>query len=282
MFANLNPGVLGLSVPFPEGVRLAQRHGFRGVDLDFPDLPAAVAENGTARQRDLLAQHGLQPGAWNLPFAPHLLSEQEWRVALAGLPAGVAMAAALGATRSGIAVHPGSNERSYDENFTFHVARYQPVARVMADHGIRLALEFLGPETLFREFRYPFIRSAAGMMELARAIGFNCGLLLDAYHWHCAGGMRTDLAAIPPAAIVHVHVNDAPAGIPRAELMDLSRKLPCATGVVDLAGFMNALVTAGYDGPVTPEPFDPTLAGRPADELVGLCGRATRAALALR
>ena len=32
--------------------------------------------------------------------------------------------------------------------------------------------------------------------------------------------------------------------------MDLSRELPCATGVIDLATFLGALVKIGYDGPV--------------------------------
>ena len=59
--------------------------------------------------------------------------------------------------------------------------------------------------------------------------------------------------------IVNVHVNDAPKGIPLDQLIDNKRALPTATGVIDLKGFINALVHIGYDGPVTCEPFDDAL-----------------------
>ncbi len=59
--------------------------------------------------------------------------------------------------------------------------------------------------------------------------------------------------------IVHVHVNDAPAGIAVDEQIDSRRKLPVTTGVIDLKGFINALVKIGYDGPVECEPFDQEL-----------------------
>ena len=52
-----------------------------------------------------------------------------------------------------------------------------------------------------------------------------------------------------------VHVNDAPAGIAWDEQIDTVRTLPMETGVIDLAGFMQALQEMGYDGPVMPEPF---------------------------
>ena len=55
--------------------------------------------------------------------------------------------------------------------------------------------------------------------------------------------------------IVLVHVNDAPKGIPVDEQLDNTRDLPGATGVIDLPGFMGALQSIGYDGPVTVEPF---------------------------
>ncbi len=43
------------------------------------------------------------------------------------------------------------------------------------------------------------------------------------------------------------------------------RNLPGATGVIDIAGFLQALQSIGYDGPITPEPFYPALAELPSD-----------------
>ena len=59
--------------------------------------------------------------------------------------------------------------------------------------------------------------------------------------------------------IVHVHVNDAPSGIPVDQQMDNRRSLPVTTGVIDMKGFINALAKIGYDGPVECEPFDQEL-----------------------
>jgi len=280
MFASLNPGHIGINVSLREGLDLAERHGFGGYDAQLATLHEEAARHGAAAVRDLFAERGLRIGAWNLPFQAGRVSDEEWRDGLARLPSHLGAARDLGALRAGMWILPGSNERACDENFAFHVARFQPVARLLADHGVRLGLEFIGPETSLRPFRHPFVRSIAGMLELARAVGPNCGLLIDAWHWHAAGGTRADLRAFTRALLVHVHVNDAPAGVPRAELVDNRRKLPGATGVIDLDGFMQALADADYDGPVTAEPFDPELSALPAEESAARTARATRAAVA--
>ena len=280
MFASLNPGHVGISVSLREGLALAERHGFGGYDAQLATLHEEMAARGAAAVREEFLQHGLRIGAWNLPFMPYHVTEAEWRDWLGRLPPLLAAARALGALRAGMWIMPGSDERGFDDNFAFHVARFQPVARLLADHGVRLGLEFIGPETSLRKFKHPFIRSVAAMLKLARAIGPNCGLLLDAWHWHCAGGTREDLRGLTRDLLVHVHVDDAPAGIPRAELIDNRRKLPCTTGVIDIDGFMQALADAGYDGPVTAEPFDPEVNALPAEEAAARTARTTRAAVA--
>lgn len=58
--------------------------------------------------------------------------------------------------------------------------------------------------------------------------------------------------------VVVVHVNDAPA-LPSDEQVVSQRSLPGATGVIDIAGFMGALQTIGYDGPITCEPMAPAI-----------------------
>ena len=117
----------------------------------------------------------------------YAVTEAGWRDWLAKLPPLLATAQALGAQRTGRWIFPGSDERAHEENFAFHVARFQPVARLLADHGIRLGLEFIGPATFLRRFKFPFVRFVAATCELARDIGPNCGQLPDTYHWHCAG-----------------------------------------------------------------------------------------------
>jgi sugar phosphate isomerase/epimerase len=97
-------------------------------------------------------------------------------------------------------------------------------------------------------------------MELAEAIGTgNVGLLLDSWHWYTSHGTLEELLQLSSKDIVHVHVNDAPAGIDVDKQMDNRRQLPVTSGVIDMKRFVNALVTIGYDGPVECEPFDQEL-----------------------
>lgn len=50
--------------------------------------------------------------------------------------------------------------------------------------------------------------------------------------------------------------------------MDLDRRLPYDTGVIDLDGFMGAIRAAGYTGPVKVEPFMKSLAEQPVDKVL--------------
>ena len=281
MFASFNPGHVGIPVELREGLAMAERHGFSGFDAQLEQLHGEVAAHGAAATRDLFARHGLRPGCWNLPFMPYQVSDDEWRAWLDRLPPLLASARDAGARRAGMWVFSGSDERAYEENFAFHVARFTPIARLLADHGIRLGLEFIGPETTQRRFRHRFIRSIRETFELAAAIGPNCGQLIDAWHWYAVGGTRDDLRGLRREQLVHIHVDDAPEGVPLAALQDDRRRLPCTTGVIDIAGFMEALADAGYDGPVTAEPFDPEVAALPAEQAAAITAKTTRHAVAL-
>lgn len=280
MFASFNPGHVGISATLSEGLALAEQHGFGGFDAQLAQLHEAVGERGAAAVRDQYLDRGLRFGAWNLPFMPYRVSEDELRDGIKSLSEMLPSACAVGATRCGMWFMPGSDDREYDDNFAFHVERFQPVARLLDDHGVRLGLEFIGPETSRDRFQHPFIRSIPETIELARAIGPNCGLLVDAWHWHCAGGDADDLKHFTCDLLVHIHVDDAPAGIPTREQIDNQRCLPCTTGVIDIDAFMRALAVAGYDGPVTAEPFDKELSALPTEESASRTARTTRAAVA--
>jgi sugar phosphate isomerase/epimerase len=280
VFASLNPGHLGIHVSLREGLVLAERFGFGGYDAQLDQLQAEVAVHGVEAVRDLFIGHGLRLGAWNIPFLVYEVSDEAYDAGMKELRALLPIAEALGAWRAGMWYMSGHDERSYDENFEFHVRRFQPVARLLADHGIRLGIEYMGAESWWRQYRHPFIHTLAGSRELARAIGPNCGQLLDCWHWHCAGETIGDLAELSRGEVVHVHVDDAPEGLSLAELKLTERRLPGTTGLVDLDGFMRSLARLGYDGPVTAEPFDENLNAMADEAAAALAARTTRSAVA--
>lgn len=259
---------------------MAERHGFGGFDAQLAAIHDEVREHGVNAVRDLYFGHGQRVGAWNIPFMPYRVSEDEFKVELAKLPTQLPSARDLGALRAGMWIFSGSDERAYDENWDFHVARFKPIAAMLADHGVRLGLEFIGPETTQKLFKHPFIRSIKESVDLARAIGPNCGLLVDCWHWHAAGGTRDDLKVFTNELLVHIHVDDSPAGVALPDLIDNQRKLPCTTGEIDIDGFMEALADAEYDGPVTAEPFDAEVNAMPAEEAAAITAKTTRNAVA--
>jgi sugar phosphate isomerase/epimerase len=203
----------------------------------------------------------------------------------AGLKELPALAQALqkaGVTRVGTWLSPTHETLTYLQNFTQHARRLREVATVLAGSGLRLGLEYVGPKTSWTARRYPFIHTMAETRELLAEIGKpNVGFVLDSWHWYTAGETQADLRSLKNEDIVAVDLNDAPAGIPVDQQMDLSRELPLATGVIDVATFLNTLNQLGYDGPVRAEPFNAALRKLPPEEALAATIAAMQKAFAL-
>ena len=254
MYATLGPEALGIrGLTLAEAIALTRESGFAGLSFNIRDAARAADERGAAAVRAQFDEAGVRPALWGLPVA---WREETWQDDLRELPRLAATARALGATRTATYMPSGSDERPFQENFDWHVARLRPIAEILRDEGCRFGIEFIGPRTYRAAFRHEFIHTLEGLLELIAAIGVdNVGVMLDSWHLYTSGASLTDLSPLTNQDIVVVHVNDAPAGIAPDEQIDTVRTLPGETGVIDLAGFMRALRELGYDGPVMPEPF---------------------------
>jgi sugar phosphate isomerase/epimerase len=259
MLKTLAPGAIGIQGrSLAEAIDLAKTAGFDAVTFDVRETERLAEERGDEYVRDLFARSGVRPGYWNVPVGWR--QDDRWQTDLEQLPRLAASAQRLGCPLASTGVMPGSDERDFADNFAWHASRLRPVAAALRDAGCRLGIEFIGPKTFRAPFRHEFVYNLGGMMELARAIGTgNVGVLLDAWHLYTSGGSIADLDGLSSDDVVVVHVNDAPAGIPRDEQIDNVRELPMATGVIDLVGFMRKLQAIGFAGPVMPEPFNAQL-----------------------
>ncbi|MYB61067.1 MAG: sugar phosphate isomerase/epimerase [Gemmatimonadetes bacterium] len=254
MFKNLNPGMIGIHASLAEALDMAAQYGFDGVDINLPDVAEMARETSAGEVRDLFERAGRRPGNWGLPIEWHGAGEK-WTEELTRLRRYAGLARDIGALRTTAVVMPWSDERTFDENYAFHVERLKPVAEILGEHDCRFGLEFIGPETLRRGRKHAFVYTMDGMLALCRDVGPNVGLLLDLWHWYTSHGTWDDLTRLGNGDVVNVHVNDAPAGVPVDEQIDNKRCLPGETGVLDIARFLKALDAMGYDGPVTAEPF---------------------------
>lgn len=266
MYSSFNARAVGLpDLSTETTIDVAAAAGFDAVDLMIRDIVRSGADL-TAIQRRMVGRN-LQAGAFPMPF--------EWRGDeasfhrdLAELPSLARAAATLGFTRTGTWVMPETptmpppqrDLAAFRAEVTrFHVDRIRPVARILADYGIRLGLEVIGVATFRRGLGVPFVTRLEDLgptlVELATEP--NIGLLVDAFHLHAADEPFSTALTWGADRIVWAHVADLPRGpaIDRAAIIDAERGLPGSQNAVACGEFLALLSRSGYDGPVTVEPL---------------------------
>lgn len=255
----LTPGSIGVAVTSQRELNdLALRHGFEAVEPRPDELAAMSALQVSETLADLTAKK-LTWAAAGLAV-DFRKDDALFREGLAKLPAIAAGLQRAGVRRMGTWLMPSSDSLTYRANFKQHALRLAEVARVLRDHGLGLGLEYVGTQTLLVGRKYPFVHTLAETRELIAEIGTgNVGLVLDTWHWWQAGDTVADLLTLKNTDVVSVDLNDAPQGVAKSLQRDGERELPAATGVIDAAAFLSALVTLGYDGPVRAEPFNKVL-----------------------
>jgi sugar phosphate isomerase/epimerase len=257
-YKTLSPGPIGVKADQRQALDYAVKYGFAGIAPEYGEFEKA-SRDSVFKWVDEMKQKGIRYGSAGLPVQ-FRADEDAFKKDMALLPQRVQLLGRMGVTRIATWLSPGHNTLTYMQNFQQHKTRLRQVAAVLGDSGIRLGLEFVGPRTSRARSRFPFIATQAEMMDLIDAIeAKNVGLLLDSWHWYTSHGTVDELLRLTNDNIVHVHVNDAPAGVPVDQQVDNRRALPTTTGVIDLKSFINTLVKIGYDGPVECEPFDQEL-----------------------
>jgi sugar phosphate isomerase/epimerase len=274
MFKNLNLGALGFKASFQETVELAKTGGFHGLDIDIFEMESILKVKSSEDVKNLLKKNSLSLGGWGLPVN-FRMDDETFRKDIEKLPFLAQVAKNVDCFRVFTWIMPFSDTLPFEEHFKLHVVRLREVAEILDEYGCVLGLEFVGPKTSRLKGKYEFIHTMDGIFSLRKAMrAKNVGLLLDCWHWYTSHATVDQLKQLKSNDVVYVHVNDAPSGIPVDEQVDWVRRLPGETGVIDIVGFMKALKQIGYDGPVTPEPFDKSLGEMSIQEAIKKVGRA--------
>ena len=258
----------------------ASQFGFEAIEPSTRFLEKLSATELQAYLDDLKA-HKLVWGAPGLPVE-FRGAEPAFEQGLKALPAYAETLQRVGVTRVATWLSPGHRALTYMANFRLHARRLRETARVLGDHGVRLGLEYVGPKTSWSTSRYPFIHTMAEMKDLIAEIGRdNVGFLLDSWHWYTAQETEADLLTLKASDVVLCHLNDAPKGIAVDQQIDSHRDLPCATGVINMKGFLSAMLKIGYDGTLVCEPFSQDLRKMPPEEALKTVAAAMKQAVAL-
>ena len=255
MIPCLNPVTTGGSRSLEEFVALVSKHGFGGIDYDITRVAEVIQQTSANAARELFAAGGVQLAAFGLPLE-FRKDEAKFKEDFRSLARLAAAAREVGCTRCCTWLPPSTDEPVAE--FTCRVVRrLRECAKTLADDGIRLAVEWVGPATA-RTRKHDFIHTLDGDLDLIAAINQpNVGLLFDSFHWFTTGGTVRQIDAVPLEMFVHVHVNDAP-DRPLDQQMDLERVLP-GEGIIDVKGMLRALRKKGYDGFLSIETFDKEL-----------------------
>ncbi len=282
MYASLMPDLIGVRIAPADAISLAARHGFAGVDLRLNrDDPPTANEADALRQQ--IADASLRPGYCSV--LPNKLSadEAEWQEHRKHLEVRCDIAQRLGFTRACAVVLPFHETLPFDKAMDEHLKRLADVLPILADHGLTLGLEYVSPLTRRAGKPHTFVHDLKGMLNLFVAAGApgNLGVMLDSFHWHCAGETAEDLRQLEDRQVVSVHVCDAIAGRPTDEQRVDERELPGDSGVIDLSGFMGELKQIGYTGPVSAEPTHPRWKAMSTDAACTETAAAVRRCVAL-
>jgi len=277
---DLRSGAIGVRADQREAIRLAHQYGFESVE------PSAefLAKLSDGQLQELLADLKAKSLVWGAAGLPVDFRREQPRFqeGINRLPELAGALRRAGVARVGTWISPSHNSLTYLANFRQHARRLREVARILGDCGQRFGLEYVGPKTSWTRGRYAFIHTMEETKELIAEIGLdNVGFVLDSWHWYTAEETEADLLSLTNHDVVACDLNDAPAGLEVDEQIDNSRELPAATGVIDLAAFLGALVKIGYDGPVRAEPFNKELNAMPNDEAMAATAAAMKKAFAL-
>lgn len=277
----LNTGNIGVKANLQQQIDYAAQYGFEAVDPNINEL-AALSDSVMSQTLDGLAAKKLVFGSLAQAVPVSQTDDQFASFVKGNLTTWAQTMQRARMTRFCTWLSSSDNRLTYLQNFKLHTRRIGEVATVLGDHGVSFGLEYVGPKTGWTRGKYPFIHTMATMKELIAEVAKpNLGLLFDSWHWYNAGDTVEDILTLQNKDVVAVHLNDAPKDVPIDQQMDGRRELPCATGVIDMAGFLTNLNKIGYDGPAAAEPMSAELRRLPADEALARTAEAVKKAFAL-
>ncbi len=233
--------------PLDERLRACAAAGYTGYWLHWRDyLEQREAGLDDSTIRALFDEHGMRHRGVEF-FSDWFRSDAHGEAEEASFAA----AGAIGAT----VVNVGGNFTGPELSRAEMVTRFEDLCRRAGGAGLAVALEYVPWSDI------PDLAAALEFMEPD-----NAGLVVDSWHTFRGGVKLAEIAALPPAKLLCVQVNDATAE-PAAPLpQDTARRLPCGDGAFDLAGFAAALDVAGVDVPWAVEIISPEFVGMPVEE----------------
>nr|WKN36060.1 sugar phosphate isomerase/epimerase [Tunicatimonas sp. TK19036] len=277
---SLDPGAIGVEADQQQLIKYAAEYGFEAV-TPFPDFLAGLSDDQRSELLKDMQQKKIVWGVAGLPVQ-FRTDDDTFRTDMKALPRLAKGLQQAEVSRVSTWIMPNHAELNYLKNFKQHADRLGEIGRVLADHNLRLGLEYVGPKTLRDANKYAFVHTLEETQSLIEETRqSNIGVVLDSFHWFTAEEDVKDILTLSNKEIVACDLNDAYKGRTALEQVDGQRELPLATGIIDAKGYLEALITIGFDGPVRAEPFNQKLRDMPDKQAVATTAEAMKEAFNL-
>ena len=259
MYTNLNPRTMGMNHhSFQTLLEAACASGFKGIEV-----PAGAFEtDGAAAQaRTRMGELGMRFGLIMAPADMYKIPDSEFDRRVTEFGQWAHRAKLAGCSRAYNHIWSGSDRFPYADNLAWHQERLSKIYHVLHEEGLLYGLEFMGAKTVLDSFRYPFIHSLMGIINLADSVSSKIGFVFDTIHWYTSGSRDDDLyfALSHLDRMVNLHLCCADATRSREDQDDHRRALPGENDTIDCARILRLFDQAGYDGPVIMEPMEPAV-----------------------
>lgn len=251
-----------IDVPLPDRLAPARKAGFTAISVWLRD----IGPDGLEAAAETVGAAGLRVAEVEgvLCWLPDHVTSESWiapDMSQMTIDRLIPVATALGAPTLSVAELAGI---PFDGPMM--ATHFGELCDQAADHGLRVALEFI---------------PAGGISDLVKAWDVidragrpNGGLVIDSWHFFRTDAPFDRLAAIPGDRIFSVQINDGPAAADGDLVNDMVHRLLPGEGEFNLDAFLDAIGETGTRAPIGIEILSPVLnAMRPADAIAA-CGRA--------
>jgi 4-hydroxyphenylpyruvate dioxygenase len=238
---------VSLSGPLEDKLRAAAAAGFDGVELFEPDVISCPLSPTELRER--MNEHGLKVSLYQ-PFRDfEAVGDELLARNLRRAKRKFALMEEVGADM--MLVCSSVHQDAIDDD-RLAADQLCQLADCAAEHGIRIAYEALAWGRHVDSFEHSWRIVQAADHE-------NLGVCLDSFHILAHGDDPRPIAAIPGDKIFFVQLADAPRlAMDVLQWSRHHRSLP-GQGAFDLAAFVEYVVSAGYQGPLSLEVFNDVL-----------------------
>lgn len=250
MLKGLSTAGLGDVSSLSELVTLASENGFDAVETTSEQLKTFITEFGVQEAKRFLEEKDILLGAISLPV--------EWRKDDAAFNKGIyeliecaEIASELGCKTFFTYFMPSTDYELIPYFMTLS-KRLRLLGRLLAQYGMELALEYVGPHHLRNKWQHPFIWNAKDTLNWVDFIGEkNIGIVLDSFHWYTSEETVDTILSLDVHHVKYAHINDA-RNVSVHEVLDNDRVYP-GEGIIDLKSFLEAINKINYRGIITQE-----------------------------